>query len=154
MGVQLRKELVVRDNEGQWHSIKYENAPGSMTAYGPYDPDDRCFYCGDHLSGEAVLYWVGSNTREVDARKNPDAPSWRKENTDSHELLLHPGCFIEMTLRMNRDLHQIELVCDYHVLKNASPQPPKPEGEAQTKEGWSIWRKLRDRMRDLAVVKQ
>jgi hypothetical protein len=154
MGIQYRKELLTYDDEGGWNLAEEYRRSWSDGAYGPYNRDDRCFYCSDHLSGEAVLYWMGCNTRNVDAKKNPDLPSWRKETRGGQDLLLHPGCFLELITRLFHDLHQIELKIDYRVLKNASPAPPRPEGDARTKEGWKIWRKLRDAMRDLTVVNQ
>jgi len=162
MGIQFRKELLTRDDEGQWHLVdKYQEARNStVTAYGPYDAKDRCFYCYDFLSGEAVLFWMGSNTRRPDAKRGtPDQPSWRKETYGGQDLLLHPGCFLELTTRLFSDLHRIELIVDYHMLKNASPVPPRPVRDAKqipaARDGaWRVWRTLRNAMRDLTVVSQ
>jgi hypothetical protein len=143
MGAKFRKELVVMLDD-TWRPVeKYRHSDSAerMTAYGPYHDADRCFYCGDYLSGEAVLYWSGFSA-------DPRHPQ-RKGHADLH---LHPGCFIEITTRLFSDFHRIEFVTNHHQLKNASARPPYPANRSD--EGWAIWRKLWDKMRDLTVVQQ
>lgn len=45
---------------------------------------ENCFYCS-RPPADPMMYWQGS-----------------------HELFLHPGCFIQLTTRLMRDFHQLE----------------------------------------------
>ena len=135
MGAKFKKNLV-RFEEGMYEFADEHNQrrtarhPG-VTAYGPYDPEDHCFYCSKGLSGEAVLYWMGHNG----------------------DLHLHPGCFIEMTTRLFRDLHEIELIADYRVLQNASPKPAYPP-KPVSNDHWARWRMQVEAGRDRTVTRQ
>jgi hypothetical protein len=51
--------------------------------------DEPCFYCGRNLSSPFVL-WAGFGA----------------------ELVLHPTCVVELTIRVFRDVHEIE--CENH----------------------------------------
>jgi len=136
MGVQVRKGLINEHLEGLEFIEKYRQGAERLGkgAYGTYDSEQDCFYCDEKLSGEAILYWRGNAKTQVD-------------------LSLHPGCFVELTTRLFRDLHAIESVMDYRVVRDASPRPPYPPKPIST-ERWAVWRKLRDKMRDLSLVRQ
>ena len=56
-----------------------------LTAHG-----EICFYCGKATEDPAIV-WVGSTA----------------------EIILHPRCAVELTLRISRDVHQLE--CERHV---------------------------------------
>ena len=45
----------------------------------------QCFYCGYPISGTVVLWWG-----------------------ESGDIHLHPGCTVELSIRLLRDVHEIE----------------------------------------------
>lgn len=135
MGTRVRPEVYEADGS---LPEKYRTTMRLHDAHGAYNPDDRCFYCSENLSGEAVLYWAGNAA----------------SGTGSADLHLHPGCFIELTTRLFRDLHAIQCVMDYRVIQNASPRPEYPPREERSKERWVLWNRSRNSTRDLGLVRQ
>jgi len=117
MGVQVRQGLLVPDPQffgdtGVKLIEKYRQGAEALGsgAYGTYDSDQPCFYCGKALSGEAILYWRGPSPEPAKAQSPAD-------------LFLHPGCFLEMATRLFRDLHAVECVMDYRVLRGRITAP-------------------------------
>ena len=47
-------------------------------------PTDRCFYCGEHLRGESLVYWHGNDET-------------------GHEIWLHQTCAITLAGHLAKD---------------------------------------------------
>ena len=66
------------------------------TQGGAWDADipvaTRCFYCGRQIRAIAI-YWIG----------------------DDGELWLHPPCVVELTIRLYRDVHEVEVGTQAYV---------------------------------------
>jgi hypothetical protein len=151
MAVYVRKDLLVGPStpEEAWGPSstpqglmlveKYRRTNGvQLSVWGAYDPARSCFYCGQPLSGEAVLEWQGSA---------PDHPS------AAQSLWLHPGCFLDLSLRLSRDLHTVQCVMDYRTRKNASPRPAYPP-RARPASAVDAWHQERAAGRDDTLVEQ
>lgn len=97
-----------------------------MALCNPMNPDSRmmvpdhahCFYCSKEIDQkrEYFIHWMGCGN-------GPQAPV--------HYLCVHPACFIELNLRMGRDMH--EYLCVAHADVKTGPSraglPPLRMGD-------------------------
>jgi hypothetical protein len=56
------------------------------------EPTDCCLYCGRRIIGPCI-WWRGGTTKTKEA----------------NSIWLHPECAIQLMVRINRDIHEIQI---------------------------------------------
>lgn len=78
----------------------------AQTPFSFGDPSQGCFYCGQPVS-QPWIEWHGQN-----------------RNQKTFEIIqLHPGCAVELTIRLLRDVHEYE--CRHHKSELLTPPAVK-----------------------------
>jgi len=78
-------------------------ADGEATCHAPLP--QLCFYCRDSIVELPYISWIGTT-----------------------DVFLHPACAIELSLRLLRDVHQVECRFDKTVKLLSAPPPVDSDG--------------------------
>lgn len=82
--------------------------PADRDIWDLYTPGrSTCFHCNKVISAPTPIHWHGSDDHGKPA-----------------SLLFHPGCAVELSIRLLRDVHAIE--CQEHLEVHLRPEPRAP----------------------------